>query len=1044
MRAVVRWSVGVPLLVCALLASLVFFGVSSLRSMPVDALPESSPPYVEIQTEALGLSASEVEEFITVPMEANLLSGVAWVETIRSQSLPGLSSIVLLFEAGTDVIRGRQMVQERLIQAGTLPRVSKPPVMLQPLSSASRVMMIGLSSTEVSLMELSVLSRWTVRPRLMGVPGVANVAVWGHRERQLQVQIDPARLRDRKVTMDQVIRTTGNALWVSPLSYVTASTPGSGGFIDTPNQRLGIRHVLPISTPEHLAKVPVEGSSVTLGEVADVVEQHQPLIGGSAGSDGQQLLLVVEKFPGVSVQTVSQGIDEALSSLAPGMKGVTVQSDIYRPATFIDQAMDNLALAGALALLLVLVLIAAFTRRVLVVAITLLSLSTSAVAGLLVLHLAGATMNLMVAVGLAMALTLLVDDIVSDVGSVLRGLRQRTKEQSPMPAVAVVIEALTQSRRAAAYAVLITLLALVPVLVSSVVVAPFARATLAAYAAALLASFAVALTLTPALCILMLRNGRAQRQSALSRALGGLYRSAHRRVAARPLLGMAVAGVLVAGGVVGTAFLEKDLAPTFKERDLTVAVKAVAGTSDPEMHRISSRVATELRQVPGIRAVGSQVGRAVMSDERTSVDSGQLWLNVEPAADYEQVLERVDGVLAGYPGVELDAQAYLTGVAGDAERADDGRALTVSLRGPDGAVLTQKAKEIRAALERVPGIVAPRVEQEVTQPEVEVLVDLDAAAKLGAKPGDVRRTATTLVSGLEVGNLFEDQKVFEVVVLGAPAARHSVQSIENLLIETPRGGAVRLAELASVRLTAGETSIGRVGVNRNLDVSADISGDPGEVLQAARSALASVSLPREHYLEVVGLDDPAGPPLWLVVLAVLVGIYLLIQAATHSWLVSAVAMAALPVALAGGVLAGLLTGGALSFGMAMGLVAVVGIAARQVIQSCATCREVENRDPTLSAGSIGAQGVEGGALLTLLPAMAVVIAAVPVLVLGPRPGLELLQPMAVTVVGGVLASTAFTMLVLPYLYLRARQRELAPVESAPGPQLTPNIQGGSQ
>lgn len=1044
MRAVVRWSVGASLLVCALLAGLVFFGVSSLRSMPVDALPESSPPYVEIQTEALGLSASEVEEFITVPMEANLLSGVAWVESIRSESLPGLSSIVLLFEPGTDIIRGRQMVQERLIQAGTLPRVSKPPVMLQPLSSASRVMMIGLSSTELSLMELSVLNRWTVRPRIMGVPGVANVAVWGHRERQLQVQIDPARLRDRKVTMDQVIRTTGNALWVSPLSYVTASTPGSGGFIDTPNQRLGIRHVLPISSPEDLAKVPVEGSSVTLGEVANVVEQHQPLIGGSAGLDGQQLLLVVEKLPGASVQEVSRGIEEALDSLAPGMKGVTVQRDIYRPATFVDRAMDNLALVGVVALVLVLALIAAFTRRVQVVAITLLSLSTSVVSGLLVLHLAGATMNLMVAVGMAMALTLLVDDIVSDVGWVLRGLRQRTEQGSPLPAVAVVIDALTQSRRAAAYAVLITLLALVPVLVSSLVAAPFARATIAAYAVALLASFGVALTLTPALCILLLRNDRAERRSMLSSAFGGLYRTAHRRVAARPLVGMALAGALVAGGVVAAALLERDLAPQFKERDLTVAVKAVAGTSDPEMHRISSRVAAGLRQVPGIRAVGSQVGRAVMSDERTSVDSGQLWLNVDPAADYEQVLERVERVLAGYPGIELDAHAYLTEVAGDAERADDGPALTVSLRGPDGEVLTQKATEIRGVLDRVPGVVAPRVEQQITQPEVEVLVDLDAAAKLGVKPGDVRRAATTLLSGLEVGNLFENQKVFEVVVLGAPAVRHSLQAIENLLIETPRGGAVRLADLASVRMTAGATSIGREDVNRSLDVSAEISGDPAEVAQAVRSALASVSLPRGHYLEVVGRDDAAGAPLWLVVLAVLVGIYLLIQAATRSWLLSAVAMAAFPVALAGGVLAGLLTGGDLSFGLAMGLLAVVGITSRQVMQTCATCREVEDRDRTLSPGSIGAEGAEGGALLTLLSAVAVLIAAVPALVLGGRPGLELLQPMAVTVVGGVLASTSFTILVLPYLYLWARRRELPPVEPAPSPQLTPSTPGGPQ
>jgi len=227
---------------------------------------------VEIQTEALGLSAEEVEQLITVPMEQDLLNGVPWMETIRSASVPGLSSIVLIFERGTDLIRARQMVSERLAQAFALPHVSKPPTMLQPLSSTSRVMIVGLSSKDLSLIQMSVLARWTIGPRLMGVPGVANVAIWGQRDRQLQVQVDPKRLQDRGVSLLQVLETAGNALWVSSLSFVEASTPGTGGFIDTANQRLGIRHILPIVSPEGLAQVPIEDTSVRLGDVANVVE----------------------------------------------------------------------------------------------------------------------------------------------------------------------------------------------------------------------------------------------------------------------------------------------------------------------------------------------------------------------------------------------------------------------------------------------------------------------------------------------------------------------------------------------------------------------------------------------------------------------------------------------------------------------------------------------------------------------------------------------------------------------------------------------------
>ena len=238
-----RWMVGSSLkfrlVVVGVAALLMVFGFVKLRHTPVDVFPEFSRPYVEIQTEALGLSAQEVEALITTPLEADMLNGTPWVSAIRSVSIPGLSSIVLIFEKGTDVMRARQMVQERLTQVFLLPQVSKPPVMINPVSSASRVMAIGLTSKKLSLIDMSVLARWTIAPRLMGVPGVANVSTWGQRERQLQVQVDPEKLRQEKVTLMQVIKTAGNALWASPLSFLEASTPGTGGWVDTPNQRLG-------------------------------------------------------------------------------------------------------------------------------------------------------------------------------------------------------------------------------------------------------------------------------------------------------------------------------------------------------------------------------------------------------------------------------------------------------------------------------------------------------------------------------------------------------------------------------------------------------------------------------------------------------------------------------------------------------------------------------------------------------------------------------------------------------------------------------------
>jgi Cu/Ag efflux pump CusA len=280
-RWIVAQSVKLRLLVIVAAVAVLAFGFTQLRAASMDALPEFSPTSVEVQTEALGLSAAEIEQLITVPLEADLLNGVAWLKTIRSESLPGLSSLTLVFEPGTDPLKARQVVQERITQAKALPNVSKPPIMLEPLSSSSRVMMIGLTPKTLSLIDTSVLARWTIKPRLMGVPGVANVSIWGQRDQQLQVQVDPKRLAASDISLAQVLQTSGNAMWVSPLSFLEASTPGSGGFFDTDNQRLGIQHVSPISSAEDLAKVTVEDTPnriVKLGDVTTVVKDHQPII----------------------------------------------------------------------------------------------------------------------------------------------------------------------------------------------------------------------------------------------------------------------------------------------------------------------------------------------------------------------------------------------------------------------------------------------------------------------------------------------------------------------------------------------------------------------------------------------------------------------------------------------------------------------------------------------------------------------------------------------------------------------------------------------
>ncbi len=324
MQWIIASSLRLRVLVVAVALLLLGTGVWQLRNTSLDVVPEFSPLSLQVKTEALGLSAAEVESLITVPMEADLLNGVPWLKSIESESLTGLSSIEMFFAPGTDIMHARQMVQERLTQAHALPNVSSPPLLLQPVSSASRIMNVGLSSKSVPLVDISVQAQWNIVPRLTGVPGVASVAIWGQRNRQVQVQVDPKRLHDHNVTLEQIVKTAGEAVWASPLTYLNSSTPGTGGFIDTPNQRLNVRHLSPITSAAEFAKVPVFGTTLALGDVATVVEAHQPLIGDAILKDGAGLMLVVEKFPGYNTLEVTRGIEKALDVLRPGLTGFDI------------------------------------------------------------------------------------------------------------------------------------------------------------------------------------------------------------------------------------------------------------------------------------------------------------------------------------------------------------------------------------------------------------------------------------------------------------------------------------------------------------------------------------------------------------------------------------------------------------------------------------------------------------------------------------------------------------------------------------------------
>jgi CzcA family heavy metal efflux pump len=1018
--------------VLVLAAALLVLGATQLRDLPVDVLPEFSPPTVEIQTEALGLSTAEVEQLITVPLEQDLLNGVAWLETIRSESIPGLSRIELIFEPGTDLLQARQVVQERLTQAHALPQVSKPPQMLQPLSSTSRVMMVGLSSKELSPIELSVLARWTIRPRLMGVPGVANVAIWGQRERQLQVQADPERLREHGVTLNQVVETTGNALWVSPLTFLEASTPGTGGFIDTPNQRLGIRHVLPIVTPDDLAKVTVDeakpkanGEALRLGDVATVVEDHQPLIGDAVFDDGPGLLLVVEKFPDATTRQVTHGVDEALEALAPGLTGVEVDASLFRPASFIDTAVSNLTTALLLGGLLLLLVLGVFLFEWRSALISAASILLSLLTALTVLWLREATVNAIVLAGLVMALGAIVDDAVVDVEHIARRLRDTTRAGGDASTIKVVYEASLEVRRPIAYATVILLVAVLPVFFLEGLTGAFFPPLALSFGLAILASMLVALTVTPALSLLALSRAPLRRgEPPLARWLQAGYRRALTpllRTPGRAWLAGAAAVALLLLGLALVPFLDRELAPSFKDTDLLIRLGGTPGTSHPEMTRVTAQASRELRAIPGVRDVGAHVGRAVMSDQAVGVDASELWVSVDPEGDYDRTVAAIQEMVDGYPGIDGELLTY------PKQRIDQvltgpGGGMVVRIYGQDLNVLRGKAEEVRRLMTGIDGAVDPQVERMVEEPTLEIEVDLARAQRFGIKPGDVRRAAATMLSGIQVGSLFEEQKVFDVVVWGAPEVRSSLTDIRELLVDRPGGGHVELGEVADVRIKPAPSVIRHDAVSRSIDVTADLRGrDVDAIVADVRRGLGTLQFPLEYHAEVVGdhADQRAATRRALGIAAIAaVLILLLLQAAFGSWRLAAAAFLTLPAALAGGVVAVLASGGELSLGSLVGFMLVLAIAARNGLLLVSRCQQLERRHDGPPQPELVMRGAAERLGPILLTALATALAVTPLVVRGNIPGHELLQPMAVVVLGGLVTTTLLTLFVLPALYLR--------------------------
>ncbi|VAX00549.1 Cobalt-zinc-cadmium resistance protein CzcA; Cation efflux system protein CusA [hydrothermal vent metagenome] len=1024
-----RWIISASLqyrfIVLATACAMMVYGIAQLRDMPIDVFPEFAPSKVEIQTPALGLSPTDVEALITIPLE-EALSGMPGLDVIRSKSVPQLSSIQLYFNPDVDELTARQLVNERVaIVTPTLPTWAAPPFMMPPLSATSRVMKIGLSSNDSSLIDLSMIAYWKIRASLLGVPGVANIAIWGERLQMLQVQVDQKRMQKHNVTLDKVLEVTSDALEVGLLRYSSGAHIGTGGFIDTPNQRLGIRNVLPIVSANDLAQIPIferDGKILRLGDVANLVEDHQPLIGDAIINDGPGLMLIVEKYPWGNTLDVTRGVEDAINRLRPSLPGVDIDTEIFRPATYIETSISNLNWALIVACILVVLVLFTFLFEWRTAVISIVAIPLSLIAAALVLYFQGSSLNTMVLAGFVIAIGAVVDDAIIDIENIMRRLRENHEQGNKKSITRIILEASLEVRSVIIFATLIIVFALIPVFFLEGLTGAFFQPLALSYVYAILASMVVALTVTPAMSLLLLRNAPLNgRKSPVITVLQKHYGNLVSKITQKPRTAYTLVTIVLLVGIILVPVLGHSLLPSFKERDFLMHFVTPPGTSHQEMVRITKEASKELRAIPGVRNFGAHIGQALLADEVVGINFTENWISVDPSVDYDKTVDAIKEVIESYPGLYRDVLTYLK------ERIREvltgaGEAIVVRIYGKNIDVLRKTAENIKMSMSKIDGIVDLHVGLQKLIPHIQVKVDLAIARKHGLKPGDVRRAAATLLAGTEVGDIFRDGKTYDIQVWSTPETRKSLTGIRKLLIDTPSGVKIQLGEVADIRILPTPNVIKRQANSRYINVEANVDGrDLASVAEDVEDKLEAINFPLEYHAELLGeyetLQEAQERISFFSIIAV-IGIFFLLQLSFSSWRLATIAIITLPAALVGGVIAVFFSGGIVSLGSLVGFLTVLGIAARNGIMMINHFQHLEMNEGVKFGLELVQRGARERLAPILMTATTTGFALLPLVFSGDLPGYEIEHPMAVVIIGGLITSTLINLFVIPVLYLR--------------------------
>lgn len=1006
-------------LVVVLTIMVALFGLMTIPKMDVDVLPDLNRPVVTIMTEAHGMAPEETEALVSFPIET-MMNGATGVQRVRSASSAGFSIVFVEFDWGTD-IRARQVVNEKLqLAQSRLPDGAV--ASLAPISSImGEIMLVAVTSKsgDTEPLEVRSLADFVIRPRLLAVPGVSQVVPIGGGTKQYQVLTDPARLKQFGITLDELLKAAKES-----------NTNAGGGFFQEPNREAVIRIQGRVRSLDDIKNTPIKavgGIPVTIGQVADVVfAKGAPR--GDASVDGQAaVILSVQKQPDANTLALTKQLDKALNEIAAALPtDVKLNRELFRQEDFIQNSVSNVQKALLEAGVIVLIVILAFLMNVRATMISLISIPVSFILTLLLLGQFGISINTMTLGGLAIAIGLVVDDSIVDVENVFRRLRINASLPMPEPLLRVIYGASAEVRSSIVYATLIIVLVFIPMLslqgMEGRVFTPLGLA----FIFSMLASLLVSLTLTPALCALLL--GRmTQKEHGDSKLVRFLKRINEPLVRASMRHPWAVIGATLVMTAVAVAVLPKlgrEFLPKFNEGSLALSAILPPGSSLDESNRIGKIIEQTALTVPEVTHIGRRTGRAEMDEHAEGVNYSEIDVGLTTSKrGLEKATEELRSKIGSIPGVYV---AFGQPISHRLDHLSSGvrAALAVKVFGGDLHELRRLAGQVEATMKDLAGVVDLQVEPQIEVPQVSIKIDREAAARYGVTPYELAENLEVGLGGHTVSQVLQGQQTFDLVVWFTPEARTDLGVIGSTLINTPTGQRIPLSQLAVVRKETGPNTINRENVSRRIVVQANVSGrDLNSVVTELQEKTAPLQAdwPRGYYLEYGGQfqsQQSAMARILLIGVFTVIGIFLVLNVALKSWRLALQVMVNLPLALVGGVLAVFLTGGVLSVASMVGFITLFGIATRNGIMMLSHYQHLMHEEGETFSQDMIVRGTLERLSPVLMTALAAALGLLPLALSQGEPGKELLQPIAVVILGGLVSSTFLDQVVTPALFWR--------------------------